>query len=98
MPTAEQLSRLLAFNEAVASRALDGETQHVAQPDACCCLDHARERIAALEAEVKRLRMALEAAKPKRPNYGPTKAWVYEGPPLDIWMADKEATNDDATE
>jgi hypothetical protein len=56
------------------------------------------ERIAELEAEVGRLRMALEAAKPKRPNYGPTKAWVYEGPPLDIWMADKEATNDDATD
>lgn len=56
MPTAEQLARLLAIREAAASRALDGETMHVAAPDGGCCLEHARERIAELEAEATRLR------------------------------------------
>lgn len=55
MPTAEQLSRLLAYHEALASRALDGETMHVAAPDGCCCLDHARERIAELEAALEEI-------------------------------------------
>lgn len=51
-----------------------------------------------LLAEVERLRMALEAAKPKRPNYGPGTIWTHEGPPPEVWWAEKEATNDDATE
>lgn len=51
----DDLARLLSLREAAASRALDGETMHVAAPDGRCCLDHARERIAELEAEVKRL-------------------------------------------
>jgi hypothetical protein len=63
MPTAEQLSRLLAYHEALASRALDGETMHVAAPDGCCCLDHARERIAELEAEVERLEDLLRTVE-----------------------------------
>jgi len=47
----DDLARLMGMREAAASVALDGETMHVAAPDGSCCLDHARERIAALEAE-----------------------------------------------
>lgn len=46
----DDLARLLSYREAAASVALDGETQHVAAADGCCCLDHARERIVELEA------------------------------------------------
>lgn len=56
MPTAEQLSRLLAPREARASVALDGQTQHIPNKHHDCCIDHARERIAGLEAECERLR------------------------------------------
>ena len=48
--------KLLAEREARASRALDGETQHVGAPDGSCCWDHAMAKIAELEAEVERLR------------------------------------------
>jgi len=47
----DDLARLMGMREAAASVALDGDTQHVAAADGCCCLDHARERIAELEAE-----------------------------------------------
>jgi len=53
--TVDDLARLMGMREAVDSVALDGETQHGPQPDYLCCLDHARERIAELEAEVARL-------------------------------------------
>jgi len=48
------------LREAVASRALDGDTQHVAAADGSCCLDHARERIAELEDANTRMRQRLE--------------------------------------
>jgi hypothetical protein len=51
------------LREAAASVALDGETMHVAAPDGCCCLDHARERIAELEAEVERLEDLLRTVE-----------------------------------
>ena len=41
------------LREAVASRALDGETMHVAAPDGSCCWRHAMAKIAELEAEVE---------------------------------------------
>lgn len=47
----DDLARLMGMREAAASVALDGDTQHVAAPDGSCCLDHARERIAELDAE-----------------------------------------------
>lgn len=75
MPTAEQLSRLLAYHEALASRALDGETMHVAAPDGCCCLDHARERIAELEAENRMVVAELTALRSQ-------VAWI----PTDVRM------------
>ena len=40
MPTAEQLARLLAINEAIASRALDGETQTMTNKE---WLEHSRQ-------------------------------------------------------
>ena len=51
------LSLFLALEEAIASRALDGETQtmHVAAPHGDCCWEHAMERLAALEALLRRL-------------------------------------------
>lgn len=51
------------LREAVASRALDGETQHVAAPDGSCCLDHARERIVELEDANTRMRQRLEGVE-----------------------------------
>ena len=41
------------LREAVASRALDGDTQHVAAADGSCCWRHAMAKIAELEAEVE---------------------------------------------
>ena len=58
----------------------------------------ARADVPDLLAEVERLRAALEAAKPKRPDYGPGTIWTHEGPPPEVWWAEKEATNDNATE
>jgi len=55
----DDLAGLLAIREARASVALDGETQHASNERHDCCLDHARERIAELEAEVGSLRAWL---------------------------------------
>ena len=63
------------LREAVASRALDGDTQHVAAPDGSCCLDHARERIAELEAEKRVIVAELTALRSQ-------VAWI----PTDVRM------------
>lgn len=62
----DDLSRLLAWREARASVALDGETQHEAAPDHLCCLDHARERIAELVDANTCMRQRLEAVEALR--------------------------------
>ena len=63
------LSLFLALEEAIASRALDGETQtmHVAAPHGDCCWEHAMERLAALEALLRRW---VDEAEPW---------WIYHG-------------------
>ena len=48
------LPLLLALEDARASRALDGKTQHEAATRGDCCWEHAMERIAALEALLRR--------------------------------------------
>jgi len=58
--TAGALALLLAIRDAQASRALDGETQHVGAPDGSCCWDHAMAKIAELEDANTRMRQRLE--------------------------------------
>ena len=59
----DDLARLLSLRDAAASVALDGETMHVAAPDGSCCLDHARERIAEMEAEKRVIVAELTALR-----------------------------------
>ena len=105
MPTAEQLARLLAIREAVASVALDGETMHEAQADSLCCLDHARERISVLQAEVERVRALgqkiVERSGPQRMVNrrwvkAPSGSIVYRDPHWECdWCGGRSADYDD---
>ena len=85
---------LLAPEEARASRALDGETQHAPQADSLCCLDHARERIGALEAQNTVLKRALRNAVDLIRGISRQTDQMA----ADLGHGLKEATNDNATE
>ena len=79
------------LREAVASRALDGDTQHAPQADWLCCLDHARERIAELEVENNHLKQELWIASGAADDAA-KRAWWNQR------VMEMEATNGDADE
>ena len=74
----DDLARLLSLREATASVAPDGETIHAPQTDWLYCLDHARERIAELEAE-KRVIVAELTALREQVTWIPTDVRI---PPM----------------
>ena len=55
-------------------------------PALLALVDRLITRVGELEAENARLREQVEAATPKRPDYGEPKAWVYDGPPVEVWF------------
>ena len=75
IPLRRRAYPIFAIREAAASRALDGDTQHVAAADGSCCWRHAMAKIAELEAEKRVIVAELTALRSQ-------VAWI----PTDVRM------------